>query len=707
VLPITVRPRENQPPSFNGANIEFEPGQQKVIDLLKLTNYPYPNDLDQLVYAILAPLPQGFTSTLSGSLLTLRANDDALKGSTTSMSVAVRDNKSSGQSGRIDLTVVPSTRPLVNPADDAAIVKRGSSATIDVLTNDEATNPFPGKPLTVVDIRGIAGAALPAGVQIVPSADKSSVTATIAPTAAPGVVSLQYQVADSTKDASRFVWGTITISIQDRPDAVSNLAPTGFGDKTVTMRWNAGAFNNSPITNYRVVTSRGGSVIDTQNCAGTTCSIATGGNGPGNAVTVTVIATNAIGDSDPTTSSESIWSDIIPPAPTGFSSAPLDRGLLITWQAVSTPGGGSPVDRYRIQVGANSGEFSPSICSGGTCRFDTTAAGWSLDNGVAVSYTVSARNSALPALSSWNSSDPRSDIPAGAPVATADPVATALTDTAIQVDFSGAFAANGRPISDYTAAAFTGLAPTCASDGTITDNGATIQAVGTATAAQFSGLLPNATYSLIVFAFNGQGCTASAEVIAHTPPGAITNLTFDVVPNGNQFDIVVTGGTVDGVPLTADYSIIYQLSGGTVQGGERGPVALGDPLTADGTQYGQPISVQARACRTWDSVPVCQPDLSGVFNSGLVAVDPTVSSLTFTPASTEPGVGDGAFDWLGWPSGVGYQSVEYTCDGQPGFVNADTTQPGHCDATGPSPVTLTIRVRANGGQTYDITYPSN
>ena len=40
VLPITVDPRDNQPPSFNGAVVDFEPGQEKVIDLLKLTNYP-------------------------------------------------------------------------------------------------------------------------------------------------------------------------------------------------------------------------------------------------------------------------------------------------------------------------------------------------------------------------------------------------------------------------------------------------------------------------------------------------------------------------------------------------------------------------------------------------------------------------------------------------------------------------------------------
>jgi hypothetical protein len=196
-------------------------------------------------------------------------------------------------------------------------------------------------------------------------------------------------------------------------------------------------------------------------------------------------------------------------------------------------------------------------------------------------------------------------------------------------------------------------------------------------------------------------------VIAHTPPVVLTGLSFDVVPNGKKFDIVVTGGTAGSVPLTADYSIIYELSGGSVQGGERGPVSLGSPLTADGSQYGQPISIRARACRTWDSVAVCQPDLSAVFDTGFVPVDPTVASLTFTRTSAVPTVGDGSFDWLGWPTSAGYQRVRYTCDGQPGFVDADTTQPGRCDATGATPVTLTIRVIANRGRTYDISYPGN
>ncbi|HPG75460.1 MAG TPA: fibronectin type III domain-containing protein, partial [Rhodoglobus sp.] len=228
---------------------------EKVIDLLKLTNYPYPDDLAELAYSVIDPLPVGFSYALNGSQLTLRADDDAVKGSATAMTLGVKDDLSVGQSGRIELSVVQSTRPLVRPGADQAIVKRSSTTTVDVLANDEATNPFAGKPLRVVAIRGLDGDALPAGVEIVPSANKSSLSVTVSSTAAPGDVTLQYQVADATNDPDRFVWGLVTISVQDRPDPVTNLTATGFGDREISLRWNAGAFNNSPITGYRVVVS--------------------------------------------------------------------------------------------------------------------------------------------------------------------------------------------------------------------------------------------------------------------------------------------------------------------------------------------------------------------------------------------------------------------------------------------------------------------
>lgn len=700
VLPITVLPRDNQPPVFGGAVIAFEPGQEKIIDLLKLTNYPYPDDLGELVFSEIGTAPTGFTYSLSGSLLSLKANDTAVIGASAALTLGVRDAVSEGQSGRIELSIVRSTRPLARPAADTVVAKRGDNTTIDVLANDEATNPFPNTPLKVVEIRGAGGSELPPGVQVTPSADNRLISIGVQAAAAPGDVTVQYRVADATGDVDRMVWSTLTISIQDRPDPPSALSVTAFGDRELTVRWNAGAFNNSPITNYRVTTTAGGSVVTTTNCSGTTCSVPTAGNGSANAVRVSVVATNSIGDSDATTLADPVWSDVLPAAPTGLTSQPLDNGLSISWNAVPTPGNGTPVQKYVITVGGVTTELPASSC-GGTCTKVVTDA--SLSNGVAVEFRVSARNDAYTALSAWNSST-GSGTPAGAPIAVASPLATLTGATTIDVSWPGAFSPNGRPITDYTVSAFTGgTVPSCANP----SSGA-VQTISTAgTSAQFSSLSPNGSYSFIVFATNSQGCGASSAVVAHTPPAVITSLNFSgPSANGEAYDIAITGGAMGADALTGDYTILYRLSGGTVTGGERGPITLGGLLTADGTQYGQSMTVEARACRSYNSVAVCQSDWSAPIALPAVPVDPRASGVHFVSDNNSLNQ-DGTFTWLGLPSGS-YQSVQVACGGSPGagtFVDASSTVDCHASV---APLIdqpwFTVLVTANGGQTYQISY---
>jgi hypothetical protein len=107
VLPITVTPRQNQPPAFTGGQIDFEPGQSKTVDLVKLTRYPYAKDQGELAYRVLEPKPDGFTVSLDGTKLTMRTDDQTKKGSAASVLIGVRDSANEGQSGRIDLAVVP------------------------------------------------------------------------------------------------------------------------------------------------------------------------------------------------------------------------------------------------------------------------------------------------------------------------------------------------------------------------------------------------------------------------------------------------------------------------------------------------------------------------------------------------------------------------------------------------------------------------
>ena len=702
VLPIKVLPRDNQPPDFTGAVIDFEPGQEKIIDLLKLTSYPYPDDLDELAYTVLSPFPQGFTHVLNGSLLTIRANDNAVQGDQTGISLAVRDDLSEGRSGRIDLTVVKSTRPLLRPAPDSAVATRGSTTTVDVLANDEATNPFPGEPLRVLDIRGLDGGSVPAGLSIQPSSDRSSLTVSAAPNTAPIDLTLQYQVADATNDPDRYVWGTIAVSVQDRPDPVSNLAPTGFGDRSITMRWNAGPFNNSPITNYRVTSTVAGAVVNVTNCTGTTCSVPTAGNGPGNAVIMSVVATNAIGDSDPYTLSSPVWSDVIPPAPTGLSSSPLDRGLRISWNEVTTPSGGSAVSSYLVTVGGVTAAPTPAACSGGTCTIDVVDS--SLTNGVAVSYTVSPRNGAFTAVSVWNTSEPQSGVPAGPPIAAVAPVATAANASSISLDWPGVFSGNGKAISNYTAAVYTGAAPTCSPNGTVSPNGASVASVGQGTSTTFSGLSPNVEYSLMVFAYNGQGCTGSSVVIAHTPPDVITALDISAPQaNGSVWDMVLGGGSMGADALTSDYSIYYRFIG-DVSAQQYGPVTVGSFLAGDGTQYGKDLQIEARACRSYGAAPICQSEWSASLPFG-TPIDARLDEVRFVydePVLALRLNNSGTFTWLGIPQGS-YDSIETLCGPAPNVWEPATALACHSDATLLETPTLTVRVTENG-QTYDVSY---
>src|SRR5665647_2855141 len=94
VLPITVTPRENQAPTFDGAVIDVEPDQTKVIDLRKLTAYPYPNDQAELAYTVLEPKPTGFAYSLDGQKLTLRAVETTPKGRSGQITIGVRDDLS-------------------------------------------------------------------------------------------------------------------------------------------------------------------------------------------------------------------------------------------------------------------------------------------------------------------------------------------------------------------------------------------------------------------------------------------------------------------------------------------------------------------------------------------------------------------------------------------------------------------------------------
>jgi hypothetical protein len=705
-LAIDVQPRDNQPPAFVGGVVDFEQGQQKELDLVRLTNYPYP-DVNELAYTVLAPDPTGFTYQLDGQRLLVTANENATTGSTTAIAIGVKDAVNDGLAGKIQLQVVPSTRPLAKPIPDSAIAKRGQTTTVDVLSNDQANNPFPDTPLRVLDIRGIDGGSLPDGVTITPNADKSKVSVSVSASALPTDVNFQYEVADATGDPDRYVWGNATISIQDVPDPVSSVRTTEFGDHYLKVSWVPGQFNNSPITEYdlTMTNSANGDLISTTVCTTTVgCQVTTPGNGPSNAVRFSVVAVNAIGASTPASNPGPIWSDIIPPPPAGLSSRPLDSGLRVGWKKPSDSGG-SAIEQYVVIVGGVSQVIPVPVSDPvGTQYFTNIQAPGTIANGSAVGFSVSARNSAPNSLATWNEAD-GSDIPAGAPLVAASPTASGSTTdgTTASAAWAGAFATNGAAITDYYVAIYTGSAPDCTVSGVDVGNpnldppsNATHYSGGT-TSADFSGLSANQTYSITVYAYNGQGCTASPEVqvTPRATPGTVTDITTSgpVSSGDGTWDYRVDGFTIGSGSTDAD-TFLYEYTSGA-EGSVHGPITPGGNLllTNDGSQYGNAVSVAIKACKQYNEGLLCSTAWSAPFPLGTPVNNSVPGALTATPS----GIFAGDWSWGSSPSG-NYDSMQYSCDKGNTWTDIAFGAGGTCHVTGVlnSKADLQFRIQADG-----------
>nr|RZI35779.1 hypothetical protein BJQ95_01827 [Cryobacterium sp. SO1] len=704
VLPITVTPRENQPPAFDGAVIDFEPGQSKVIDLAKLTSYPYPEDRDELAFTVLDPLPTGFGQTLNGSLLTVNALEGTPKGSTSSLTIGVRDDLSTGKAGRIELRVVASTRPLALPATDAAIVPRGSSTVIDVLANDGATNPFPAVALRVLAVRGLDAAGLPAGVSITPSADSSRLTVRVSADAQPTDTTLQYQVADATNDPDRYTWGTVRVSVQDVPDAVTGLRATGFADGRITVAFNPGAANNSPLTGYQLTLSdaASGRPLGSTVCAATSCTLATPGNGQDNAVRVSVAAQNGIGTATAATFAAPVWSDVIPTAPTGLTAVPDDGALLLGWDVVQPAGGGTGIRGYQVSVGGvaqREVSATGSACGAARCTLRVDG----LANGSSVGYTVSARNDAYPALSTWNSA-----AAAGTPYGAAQAGGITATATnasgAVTVSWDG-FADRGDAIGGYFVQRINGgSVPTGAqacSVSTPAPGTLTAPAVGGVVLDQktvpaggrsvvFDGLLADdGSYSFVVWGYNRAGCAATAvtTVLVRPAPGAISQVQGAMEQRGETWDYHLTGvGPSAGVD---HYNIRAADGSGSVQ--RFGSSAW--PRELLGLPFGSAVAFQLQACTVWGS---CGP-WSGTTTAPEPSVSFTVTGLAYDGAA-------GRFSWTDAPRN-GSLPATFVCSvaGQavtPADSATTCTLPGPLPGSGTVLLTVTVNER-----TFDYSRP--
>jgi hypothetical protein len=471
-----------------------------------------------------------------------------------------------------------------------------TSATIDVLANDQATNPFPGQPLRVVDIRGLGGGGLPAGVSVTPSADNRTLSVSIAPSAKPGDTNLQYRVADVTDDPDRYVWGNVTISVQDVPDAPAAPVRTGtFTGGQLTLSYAAPQANNSPLTRFRLTGtgSAGGSY--SKDCGLTTVCTLTDLD-PEQTFRFSVVATNGIGDSAPSASSESYSADFVPAPPTGVTVTPsttTPNELVVRWDAVPKPARGTSVlaaGGYVVEV---SGTNAP-----GPQTVSSTTATFTGVPGSQYSVRVYAKNRAqVSSEADWA----RSAAAPGTAVGTPGPfsaTATAIKNQ-VTVTWTASDAAGGTGVT-YSVFRQSGTgsgAQGCSASGTPIASGITGTTVGDTPR-------DDGTYTYVVVSRNGLFCTsASAASESVTPPGqASASVAVEQFGNEGLYKARVTSVSAEGSPNLFQYRI---------GSGRWQDVDAGDFIESDAGD-GVTMTLTFQACRVGATRNECGPQSDAV-----------------------------------------------------------------------------------------------
>jgi len=586
VLPIEVTPRDNQPPVLQDTQIDLEPDSTKEIDLVKITRYPYAKNVGELTFR-LRGATEGVTTSLEGTNLKIVAAPGAVKGSILALEVTPSDAVSEGKAGTVLIGIVPSTRPITVPQSDTATVRRGSAVEIDVLANDQATNPFPNTPLRVIAVRGTDTADLPEGVTVLPSPDKSRLNVVVAESARAADVTLQYEVADATNDPDRYAWGVVTISIQDVPDAPTvPVRAAGFVNGELTLSWAAPAGNNSPITEY-VVTSDAGYA---RTCAATVCTL--DGLPTGAKFRFQVVAINGVGTSVPSALSEPLGADLSPPAPAevtvsvvGYtSSRPAGGGIDVSWSAVSAPAGASAVSGYRVEIYEDGGLIADLRAAAS----DTSIPTYWGRAGSAYAVRVAAVNDSDTLDWNWQSS------------ATVTAAGPPVWGGGLSVDVSGMYlswsAADRRGSPDapvyYVWRSSSEISATCPADPV---TGAT--ASTTATSWTDTESLSDGTYWFAVYAVTPWGCAGDVtSVTVTTVPGTASyqEATLTAI-DATTTRITVVSPTVD---LAGALVAIWQVQIGSNWFELVADVTTSDSFTFDAptVDLANPFTITIRGC---------------------------------------------------------------------------------------------------------------
>lgn len=586
-IPITVLPAENVAPTLRNASLRVAPNEKAAeLDLARLAFDP--NTDDVLTFEV-AESPGDLDVSISGARLSVAARADTQPGTPRTVTVRVRDAAGAEGTGAVTITVVASERPLPVANDDAVSpANAGQTYSVPVLAND--FNPFEadGEPLRLLSARvlsGVADASVDgANVSVTPGADFV------------GTVVVAYRMVDATGATERETEGRLQLVVRARPGAPGTPGVSMVASRTIVLNWGAAVPNGTPVTNYKVTSLTAPYEKDCGTA--TTCSL----DGLTNDVEYrfAVVATNEVGDSDPSPASATARPDQRPDQPAAptllFSKAtnPATGGQLeMSWTAPRTEG--SPILSYNVRI-------NPAPDFGAQQQTVTgTSFTWTgLRNGDSYTVQVQAVNRA-PEPSEW-SQPSMAQTPAGVPDAPGQPTTTPArgvgSQAQIQVAWPAPASANGDAVSGYTLSILRGGAL----------YGAPITGI-TGTSQNVTVEVSETDYSFQVVAHNKAGdslpSAPSAPRRGASAPGAPTAVV--ATPGDRQLGLSFTPGALNG-NRAGEVTYHYRVT----PGGATGTLPAGGGTIgglANGTDYSVAV---------WATSAVQGVDASGETSSNVV-----------------------------------------------------------------------------------------
>lgn len=396
-LPVEVEASGMVPPELRPSQVTVAKGEQASVKLSDMVNDPDPGDNEAMTYSLVSA-PETLNVKVSGKEMQISATAEAPLGDAGEVVVRVHDGKTDPLEMKIPVTVVGTTRPLMTTTELIASDGRVGQVKVFDLTT-AITNPFADQGGAIT----ISGATARQGkAEVSVNGTDLSVTPTEI-----GTVVVNYTASDATGDASRQVTGQVTLMVKGTPLAPTDLTARSDVSRTVELAWAQGDLQGGSLDHFQV-SWNGGS----QNC-GTVTNCRITGLTNNTDYTFTVTQVTEVGTSEPSNPVQA-HPDVRPNQPAVPTTTAGDREIALSWPATQVPDGGSPVEKYNIQV-------SPGI--GGQTAFftsDTSHTFTGLTNGTAYRFRIQAVNryadnnvarEADYLWSDWSTAE----VPAGAP----------------------------------------------------------------------------------------------------------------------------------------------------------------------------------------------------------------------------------------------------------------------------------------------------